>query len=141
MSKQAIATRPFLLHFLRFKLSPRHFKQTALKFHLARFILNEPYVPPANWDMTGSPVKCIVNRLETFKIALLLTTLHLPVDRSNSHEAEVTCRPACCLVFRLARSTGRVPLARFSEGCRVCKAVERRFALARRLHRPHARCL
>lgn len=60
-----------------------------------------------DWDVTGSSVKRIVNQPGIFKIAPSQTTLHLPADHANSHEAEMTSRPAVCFVLRLARTTGR----------------------------------
>lgn len=48
--------------------------------------------------MTGSPVKCIDNQMETLEIALSQMTLHLLADHANSHEEEVTWWPAGHLV-------------------------------------------
>lgn len=47
-----------------------------------------------SWGTSGSPVKRLVNHPEGFKIAPLQTTLHLPADRVNCHDAPVTIRPA-----------------------------------------------
>lgn len=53
--------------------------------------------------LPGSAMKFVVDSLETFKIALSWTTLHLVADRANSHEAQVTLWRAGCLFFQQAQ--------------------------------------
>lgn len=83
--------------------------------------------------MTGSPVKCVANQLEIFKIAMSQTTLHLPADRANRHEAEMNSQLAVCLSSSKRGQPVRCQWARFSKGCHLHKAIACRFALARRL--------
>lgn len=65
--------------------------------------------PQPNYQLTGTPVKCIAHKLDMFKAALSQVTLHLPA--------------AACLVLR----------AHFSEGCRPRKTAARRLAPAGQL--------
>lgn len=58
--------------------------QPHCNFASAPFMLNVQYVP-ANQDMTGNPVECLVKQFEVFKIAALQTTLQLPADSANSY--------------------------------------------------------